>query len=326
MAYSFAWRCLKNLFMTFDRLSYFASRNIPFLFYSDFNGEKIHVYPLSELKQRGIAYAIKQANCHTPKNKKLIKRPIPYHTYKKKFDHVISQIKNGNTYLLNLTQPTEIVTDLTLQEIFDTADAPFKLHVTNHFVCFSPEPFVTINNNTIRTFPMKGTIDASIKDAKASILSNQKEMAEHVMVVDLLRNDLGMVAKDIAVETFRYIQQINAGDKALLQVSSKIRGTLPNTWKADLGNIIKTLLPAGSITGAPKRSTVQIIEDIEGYHRGYYSGIFGVFDGNKLESSVMIRFIEKTKKSLIYKSGGGITLDSNPKEEYQELIDKVYIP
>jgi para-aminobenzoate synthetase component 1 len=135
-----------------------------------------------------------------------------------------------------------------------------------------------------------------------------------------------MVAKDISVEKFRYIQKISAGEKELLQVSSKIKGTLPDNWKENLGEIIKTLLPAGSITGTPKRSTVQIIEKIEAYNRGYYTGVFGIFDGQKLQTSVMIRFIEKEEDQLIYKSGGGITLDSNPEDEYQELIDKVYIP
>ncbi len=312
--------------MTFDRLSYFASRNIPFLFYTDFKGEKIHVYPLSDLEEQGIEYAIHQPCAPTVRNKKLRKQPISFSSYKEKFNRIIANIKSGNTYLLNLTQPTAITTDLTLQEIFTTANAPFKLHVKNHFVCFSPEPFIDIQNNTISTYPMKGTIDASIPHAAQHILANEKEMAEHIMVVDLLRNDLGMVAKKIRVKKFRYIQKISAGAKELLHVSSIIQGELEENWKEKLGEIIKRLLPAGSISGAPKKSTTQIIEAVEQYKREYYSGIFGVFDGNILKSSVMIRFIEKQGDQLIYKSGGGITLESDVKEEYQELLDKVYIP
>ncbi len=312
--------------MTFDRLSYFASRNIPFLFYTDFKGEIIHVYPLSELSDRGIEYAIHQSYTPTTCNKTLIKHPITFTSYQKKFDHVITQIKDGNTYLLNLTQPTRIETDLTLQEIFNAAHAPFKLHVKNRFVCFSPEPFVKIENNTISTYPMKGTIDASLPNATERILANEKEKAEHIMVVDLLRNDLGMVAQKIRVKKFRYIQKISAGNKELLHVSSTIEGELPKNWKHDLGNIVQKLLPAGSISGTPKKSTTSIIEEVEAYKRGYYSGVFGIFDGKTLESSVMIRFIEQESKGLIYKSGGGITLDSDVKEEYQELLDKVYIP
>jgi len=173
---------------------------------------------------------------------------------------------------------------------------------------------------------MKGTIEADLKDAKEQILSNQKEMAEHVMIVDLMRNDLGMVAKNVKVEKFRYIDKIKAGDKELLQVSSKISAELPKNWRDNLGNILDMLLPAGSITGTPKRSTVDIISRIEDYDRGYYSGVFGIFDGKNLYSAVMIRFIEKEGKKLYYKSGGGITIDSDVRSEYCELIDKIYLP
>jgi para-aminobenzoate synthetase component 1 len=312
--------------MTFDTLSTLASQNIPFLFYTDYKGEKIDVVPLQELKKSGIKYSINKKTIPRHTNISLIKEPLPYHEYLIKFNQVIDKIKSGETYLLNLTQPTPITTNITLLEIFNTTQATYKLYVKDTFVCFSPEPFITIEGNTIRTFPMKGTIDASIPNAKEKILANEKEMAEHIMVVDLLRNDLGMVATNIHVDQFRYIQKINAGEKELLQVSSQISGTLTKNWKNNLGNILKTLLPAGSITGTPKRSTMNIIENVENYERGYYSGVFGLFDGEKLETSVMIRFIEQNREGLVYKSGGGITLDSNPKEEYQELIDKVYIP
>lgn len=245
---------------------------------------------------------------------------------KKKFDFVIKNIKSGNTYLLNLTQPTKIKTELTLKEIFNFANAHYKLRYKDEFVCFSPEKFVTINGSRISTFPMKGTIDASIPNAKELILNNKKEMAEHVMVVDLLRNDLSIVAKDVKVEEFRYITKIKAGAKELLHVSSHISGDVGSNWHARVGDILKALLPAGSISGAPKKSTLEIIEQVEGYERGYFSGVFGVYDGHTLESAVMIRFVEKTQDGYIYKSGGGITLDSDAREEYNELLDKVYLP
>ncbi len=147
------------------------------------------------------------------------------------------------------------------------------------------------------------------------------------MVVDLLRNDLGIVAKKVKVDKFRYIDKINAGDKELLQVSSKISGHLEKNWNEKIGDIITSLLPAGSITGTPKKKTVEILNKIEKYDRGFYTGIFGVYDGKSLDSAVMIRFIEKNLNGeLVYKSGGGITCDSSSKNEYQELLDKIYIP
>jgi len=255
------------------------------------------------------------------------KIPISYEKYKKAFDNVIEEIKNGNTYLLNLTFPTQIQTNLNLEEIFYKADSKFKLKYKDKFVCFSPERFVKIENNKIYTYPMKGTIDANIKDAKNKILNNQKELAEHTMVVDLLRNDLGMVAKNIRVNKFRYIDKIKAGDKELFQVSSEIVGDMPKNWIENWQEIIMQLLPEGSITGTPKKKTIEIIKNSEKYERGFYTGIFGIIDekNNFLDSAVIIRYIEKQQDKLVYKSGGGITLDSNCKSEYQEMIDKVYL-
>ena len=93
-----------------------------------------------------------------------------------------------------------------------------------------------------------------------------------------------------------------------------------------LGTWLFRLLPAGSISGAPKPSTLDIIQRAEGYERGYYTGIAGVFDGKNLDSGVLIRYIEQTEKQLIFKSGGGITARSQAQADYQEVIEKVYFP
>ena len=267
----------------------------------------------------------------------LKKYPISFEKYQKAFYEVIEEIKKGNTYLLNLTFPTNIETNLNLFEIYNIAKAPFKLYFKDKFVCFSPERFVKIKNNKIFTYPMKGTIDASIPNAKKKILSNIKEMAEHTMVVDLLRNDLGIIGKEVKVNKFRFIQKIKAGEKELLQVSSEIEATLPNNWNKNWLELILKMLPAGSISGTPKKKTVEIIKRVEGYNRGFYTGIFGITDEKTfLDSAVIIRYIEREMKksphlssllhSYIYKSGGGITIDSDVKKEYEELINKVYIP
>ena len=269
-------------------------------------------------------YSKKQIN----KTSFLNKYPIPFKRYKIAFENVINEIKKGNTYLLNLTFPTQIETNLSLDEIFYKADAKFKLKYKDKFVCFSPERFVKIKNNKIYTYPMKGTIDANIPDAKEIILQNQKELAEHTMVVDLLRNDLGMIAKNIKVTKFRYIDKIKAGKKELFQVSSEIEGDMPKNWQKDWKKLILELLPAGSISGTPKKKTIEIIKNNEKYDRGFYTGVFGIIDEEKgfLDSAVIIRYIEKNQNQLLYKSGGGITLDSDLNSEYQELLDKVYLP
>ena len=258
------------------------------------------------------------------KNTTLAKFPVSFKRYKRAFDNVIEEIKNGNSYLLNLTFPTKIKTNLTLEEIFYKAKAKFKIKFKDEFISFSPERFVKIENNKIYTYPMKGTIEAHILNAEEKILNNQKELAEHTMVVDLLRNDLGMIANNIKVNRFRYIDKIKAGDKELLQVSSEIVGDMPKNWVYNWQELLKTILPAGSITGTPKKKTIDIIREVENYDRGFYTGIFGIIDekNSYLDSAVIIRYVEK---GGVYKSGGGITIDSDLTAEYNEMIDKVYI-
>ncbi|GET22176.1 hypothetical protein JCM18694_24220 [Prolixibacter denitrificans] len=173
---------------------------------------------------------------------------------------------------------------------------------------------------------MKGTIDAAIPNAASQILNDRKETAEHNTIVDLIRNDLSMVAKKVHVSQFRYIDEVKTHEKTLLQVSSEISGELPSDYHSNIGTIIATLLPAGSISGAPKQKTVEIIKESEIDQRGYYTGVFGLFDGQNLDSAVMIRYIEQKNNQMIFRSGGGITVFSEPEKEYQEMIDKVYVP
>lgn len=309
-----------------DRFSSLVSAGVPCFFYTDFKGEVFHCYPLEELASHDIEFSFDNTINSTNFPHKPKYSAVSFDLYQQKFDAVQEHIRSGNTYLLNLTQPTSIHSEYTLQEIYTMAHAPYKLRVKNHFVCFSPEPFVTIEGNTIHTYPMKGTIDASLPDALETLLNDPKEIAEHTMIVDLLRNDLGIVANNICVKKFRYSTTLNAGNKKLHQISSHISGTLDSHWKSHIGNILKALLPAGSISGTPKYKTVEIIKNIEGYERGYFTGIFGHFDGQNLYSAVAIRFIENIDGKLFYKSGGGITAESDCKREYNEMIDKIYIP
>jgi len=308
-----------------ERLSTLASSKTPFLFYTDFEATQTHVYTLDELADEDIEFDFANQT-YIVHQQTLQTFPLDFQSYKKGFDRIIEKIRSGETYLLNYTCQTPIKTSLSLHEIFECANAPFKLRVKDEFVCFSPERFIQIKDGHIYTYPMKGTIDASLPEAEEKILDDAKEMAEHIMVVDLLRNDLSMVAKDVKVNRFRYIDKIRAGEKELLQVSSQIQGRLEDDWETNLSSILQTLLPAGSISGAPKKSTLKIIKEVESYQRGYFSGVFGYYDGKEFDSAVMIRFIENTPDGLVYKSGGGITLESDAACEYQEMQDKIYLP
>lgn len=309
----------------------YGKDKIPFLFIIDFEIKKPVVIKLSEINPSSFLFNIngkKNYNVKTKLSNSVLfeKYPVSYEKYKAAYENILNEINIGNTYLLNLTFPTKITTNLTLEQIFLFSRAEYKLLCKNKFVVFSPESFIKISGGIISSFPMKGTIDASIENAEQVILNDSKEIAEHNTIVDLIRNDLSMVAKNVLVEKYRYVEKIITNDKTLLQISSKISGEVGNDFYRRIGEIIFKLLPAGSISGAPKKKTVDIIKSSEIYSRGFYTGVFGYFDGSSLDSGVMIRFIEKTDEGLIFKSGGGITFMSNPESEYQEMIDKVYVP
>jgi len=314
-----------------NELNNLGKNKIPFLFIIDFELKKPLVFPLTELPP-GILYDLRAyTNCEPSKKighqKITIKKlPLSIESYKASFDKVKLQLELGNTYLLNLTKPTVLETSLSLDEIFKISKAKFRLKYKDEFICFSPEIFVRINKGEISSYPMKGTIDARIDHASDKIMQSKKEFSEHNTIVDLIRNDLSMVAKNVRVKKFRYIDRIMTHESELLQVSSEIVGKLPDSYSENIGNILFKLLPAGSVSGAPKQKTLEIIKEAEKSDRGYYTGIFGIFDGINLESAVMIRFIENKNGKLIYRSGGGITAMSKLQDEYQELIDKVYVP
>ena len=252
--------------------------------------------------------------------------PLSLNDYKPKFEFVQAQMQLGNSFLVNLTQPTKVRTNLSLLDIYNQSTAKYKLWMENSILVLSPETFVRIEGTVITSFPMKGTIDANIPGADEIILNDPKEMAEHATIVDLIRNDLSLVAGEVEVKQYRYLDKIKTNKQDLLQVSSEISGILADTYREHLGNIIFALLPAGSISGAPKTKTLEIIHEAEGYERGFYAGICGFFDGENLDSGVMIRYIEQETDGLTFKSGGGITAQSELIKEYEELIQTVYVP
>ncbi|MFP4489619.1 MAG: chorismate-binding protein, partial [Bacteroidales bacterium] len=137
---------------------------------------------------------------------------------------------------------------------------------------------------------------------------------------------LSIYAGNVKVVRHRYIDTIGTASGKLLQVSSEIAGSLGPGWKSRAGDIITSMLPAGSISGAPKDKTLGIIRESEIEERGYYTGIFGIFTGSEIDSAVMIRYIEQNETGYVYRSGGGITFMSDPEKEYDELIKKIYVP
>ena len=281
--------------------------------------------------------------------------PPLYEDYERSFNIVKSNIMAGNSYLTNLTCRVPVSCNLSLEEIFHRAKGKYKLllrrkRTLTPFVCFSPETFVRIKGGRIYSYPMKGTLDASLPNAEKLLMEDRKEAAEHATIVDLIRNDLSRVAEDVRVDKYRYVDVLHTNKGDILQTSSEISGRLPEDYPHHLGEILDAQLPAGSITGAPKDKTMQIIHEAEGYDRGFYTGIMGIYDQGELNSAVMIRFIEeetspvdfeadgkknfkanegkkpKESRELYFKAGGGITSKSDCRREYEEVIQKIYLP
>ncbi len=310
-------------------LNEWGRERVPFIFLIDFESNKPLCWKLDNQKSpfkinfQGVKNYKKEQ--HDSKNSSITfkKYPISIGEYQLKFEEVKNNLLYGNSFLVNLTTSTPIDLELSLEEIFYNVHAKYSCWLENEFVCFSPETFITIKDGAIFSYPMKGTIDATIYDAKNILLNDSKEIAEHATIVDLIRNDLSLVSDNVEVSKFRFYEEIQTQDGIIGQISSEISGTLPNNYHEQIGDIIFKLLPAGSISGAPKQKTIEIIKKVEGIDRGYYTGIAGYFDGENLDSCVLIRYIEQNYN---YRSGGGITFMSDLNNEYKEMIDKVYVP
>ena len=255
------------------RINRYATLGHPFLFLVNYAAERAVVEPLDALKPNALAYDFGGVTNLSPESPQ---RTVPHASlfdgntpaltpkmpsaddYRRAFGIVQRGLRRGDSFLTNLTQRVPIETSLTLADIFARARARYRLFVPGQWVCFSPEPFVRIADGHIRTFPMKGTLPDG-DGAAERLLADAKEAAEHATVVDLLRNDLSRVAEHVRVERYRYVERVITHRGPLLQTSSEIAGRLPADYSAHLGEILFRLLPAGSVTGAPKSATCRLI-------------------------------------------------------------------
>lgn len=309
-----------------------AMQGVPFLFIIDYEGKHAVVEPEHEVDANELKYCFNGKGNATqtakPANGDIewdIEPPTEAE-YQHSFNIVRNAMLAGNSYLANLTCRIGLRTNLSLLDLYNAAEARYRLWMKDKLVCFSPETFLKIAQGEISSYPMKGTAEDVSPSSAEQLLANEKEAAEHATIVDLIRNDLSMVANDVHVERYRYVERLNTHRGPLLQTSSEIRGRLMPHLMQHPGDVIFSQLPAGSITGAPKKKTVEVIAEAENYHRDFYTGVMGRWDNGELDSAVMIRFIDQCHGKLFFKAGGGITAKSNWKDEYHEVIEKVYAP
>ena len=259
-------------------------------------------------------------------------------------EEIQERIRGGDTYQTNLTQQlrANLTENLTAQKIFwqlrKSHPAPFAafLKRENDFVVsISPERFFKVQNQVISTSPIKGTRprgetpekDLSLRN---ELLNSEKDLAENTMIVDLLRNDLGRICKfgTVAVEKLCELET----HPTLFHLVSTVSGELREN--INFSDILKAVFPCGSITGAPKISTMQIIDRLETANRGLSMGAIGcsipdsrfqIPDSktrHRFDLSVAIRTMVIRNREAIFNAGGGVVIDSIPEAEYEETLVK----
>lgn len=251
--------------------------------------------------------------------------------YLSKVRSLKNEIALGNTYQGNLTTFFRFETLLESFELFnallarqETAYKAFLPTSIGEILSFSPELFFEIKGGEILAKPMKGTAkrgETQSKDEANRLFLSQdiKNRSENVMIVDLLRNDLSKIVQKgtLSVPRLFEIEEY----PTLFQMTSSIKGVLKPSLS--LLEIFQALFPCGSITGAPKKNTLKILESLEEEERGVYCGAIGLIEKEKALFSIPIRTLIKKDKKCLYGVGSGIVWDSDPLEEYDELKTKM---
>ena len=257
---------------------------------------------------------------------------VSFDEYSKAITEIKDEISQGNTYEVNYTYEFEIPFDGDDFELYryllKKQKTPYNFYLKNEFdtvLSFSPELFFTLKNKHIVTKPMKGTIKrGKSKDEderlKKFLQNDEKNRAENVMIVDLLRNDLGRIAKTGSVKVSKLFEIET--HKTLHQMTSQIEADLKED--VSLYEIFKAIFPCGSITGAPKISTMKIIDRVEKGSRDIYCGAIGIISPKETIFSVPIRILQKSNNetNFRYRAGGAIVWDSDIQDEWEETLTK----
>lgn len=260
------------------------------------------------------------------------KPSITFEEYSRALTSIKNEIRNGNTYEVNYTYDWNIdfrgeAIDL-YEYLLNKQKTPYNAFFLNEYdtvLSFSPELFFTLKGRHILTKPMKGTVARGrdyLEDRKnIEFLKNDiKNRAENVMIVDLLRNDLGQIAKTGSVKVNKLFDVET--HKTLHQMTSEISADLKDDIR--LRDIITSIFPCGSITGAPKVSTMRIIDRVETGERDVYCGAIGFITPDEMVFSVPIRILQKKAKEACYRYrvGGAVVWDSDIQDEWEETITK----
>ncbi len=260
------------------------------------------------------------------------KSNISLSEYAKSFDKIQDYIFAGDCYQVNFAQQFKASYSGSSFSIYKALtkenNTPFSAYLnfgSQQILSLSPERFIESHQNQVKTQPIKGTRPRSIipeQDAALAeeLVNSEKDKAENLMIVDLLRNDLSKTAAKGSVRVTELF--------GLFRFESvhHLISTVTSTLKRGLDNfdLLATTLPGGSITGAPKIRAMEIIDELETFNRGIYCGVIGYldFEGN-MDTNICIRTLLADKTHLYCCAGGGIVADSVMEKEYQETFDKL---
>ena len=247
------------------------------------------------------------------------------------FDRILNYIRAGDCYQVNLAQRFTAHASgdpwLAYQRLRLINPAPYSAYMNTPYaqiLSASPERFLRVANGQVETRPIKGTrpraghakLDA---ERIAELVASEKDRAENLMIVDLMRNDLGRVARPGSVRVDE-LWKIEA-HPSVWQMVSTLGAELRDG--VDAAGLLRACWPPGSMTGAPKVRAMQIIEELEPVRRGPYAGSIGWFDAaGGMDLSVVIRTVLLAGDRLILQLGGGVVADSRPEEELAESLDK----
>lgn len=316
----------------FNDLHFFAANHV--IIYNQKQGTYFGIYTKQELNNFLTETRDLDDNYQSYPPIKLIAE-TDHQKYLTQLESIKNHIQFGNIYEMNYcvnfsAEYKDFAPLQTYKKLVQNAIPPFGAFVNTSDFCIlsaSPERFVRKTGSKLISQPIKGTAKRGKSEAEDKRIANtlkadQKERAENVMIVDLVRNDLSKIAKKNSVQVPELCEVYSF--KTVHQLISTVTCEVPTN--INFSDTLNALFPMGSMTGAPKIKAMEIIDEFENFSRGIYSGAIGYFDPNgNYDFNVVIRTIvqDKIKKTLSCSVGGAITIQSNPQKEYEECLLKL---
>ena len=321
--------------MVFDKVIAFDNFRQKIILITNISVDNIEEnYKKAESELNDMVELIKHGEVKEPKKGKLKSEIKPYFN-KEQFCDMVNKakhhIKEGDIFQIVLSNRMEADYEGSLLDSYRVLrtvnPSPYMFFFTSsdmEVAGASPETLVKLQDGILHTFPLAGTrkrgkTEEEDKALEIELLADEKERAEHNMLVDLGRNDIGKISKFGTVEVERYMDVLRYSH--VMHIGSTVKGEIAD--KYDALSAVDAVLPAGTLSGAPKIMACQLINDLEGTKRGIYGGAVGYIDftGN-LDLCIGIRLAYKKNNHLFVRSGAGIVADSVPESEFQECLNK----